>query len=61
MSNVISKYQRHKIEKLDAKQTTISIEKRHKIFIDSHGVNLSALVRDTLDNIIEQFNKPKKK
>lgn len=51
---------RHRVEKLDAIQTTVSIEKKHKYFLESHNVNLSALVRDTLDNIMGQFLKSNK-
>lgn len=40
-------------KKLDNKHTTsINVEKKQKEFLDKNNINLSALVRETIDNLI---------
>lgn len=58
MKSKISKYQRNRVEKLEAIATGISIERRHKVFLDSNGLNLSAIVRDALDALMEPKDSP---
>ena len=50
----IKNYQKPNPEKLDAVGTGISIEKKHKEFIEKNSINLSALVRDVLDKLIQE-------
>lgn len=50
----IKKYQRQNNEKLDAVTTAISIEKKHKSFLEKYNVNLSALIRDVLNKIMSE-------
>lgn len=45
-------YKKNRVEKLEAVTTGINIERRHKVFVESNGVNLSALVRDVLDELM---------
>lgn len=50
-------YQRHKVQKLDAIPRSISIERRHHIFVERLNINLSQLVRDLLDDLIKEADK----
>lgn len=45
-------YKRNRVDKLDGVTTGINVERRHKIFVETNGVNLSALVRDLLDKMM---------
>ena len=62
----LSKYQTNKVYKLDNVTTGVNIERRHKVFIESNGINLSALLRDVInglmaDEVAERLKrKPKK-
>lgn len=49
----IDKYRRNRVEKLEAIPTGVSIERRHKVFLDSNGLNLSAIVRDAIDALMQ--------
>jgi hypothetical protein len=53
-NNRLNKYKRNRVEKLEAIPTGVSIERRHKVFLDSHGLNLSAIVRDAVDALMNQ-------
>jgi hypothetical protein len=53
-------YTRNRVDKLDAVTTGVSIERRHKEFLEHHGVNLSALIRDVLDSLIEESERETK-
>lgn len=55
----LKEYQKPNIEKLDAVGTGVSLEKKHKEFIKENNINLSALVRDVLNKLMEQ-QKPEK-
>lgn len=37
-------------------QKSITVEERHQEFIENYSINLSALVRQTLEHFIEQHN-----
>ena len=54
----LKQYQRNRVEKLEAIATGVSIERRHKVFIDSHGLNLSAIVRDAVDSLMAPQDSP---
>ena len=60
--NKLTKYQKNRIEKLDAVQTSVSIERRHKVFLEQKNLNLSQIVRDALDYLMTDDSKqaPKK-
>lgn len=47
-------------DKLDSITTGVSIEKRQKIFLEERELNLSALVRDMLDDIMAKDARSKK-
>lgn len=53
----LEKYKRHRVEKLEFVPTGVSIERRHKVFIDSNGLNLSAIVRDAIDALMREEKK----
>jgi len=53
MSN-IDKYKKRDMKRLDGVVTSVSIEKRHKVFLIKHNLNLSELVRDSLDQIMAE-------
>lgn len=55
----LAKYQKHRIEKLDAVQTTINIERRHKVFIEQKNLNLSQIARDAIDSLMGQVSTTK--
>lgn len=58
MTNLkLKNYTKTKMLKLNAVTTGINIEKRHKIFLELNGVNLSALIRDVIDNLIKENEK----
>ena len=50
-------YQKSKTEKLDSVQTSVSIERRHKVFVEQKNINLSKVVRDALDILINETTK----
>lgn len=52
--NRLNKYKRNRVEKLEAIPTGVSIERRHKVFLDSNGLNLSAITRDAIDALMTQ-------
>lgn len=52
MIKTLKDYQRPRSEKLDFVTTGISIERRHKAFVEEKRLNLSALVRDVLDSLM---------
>ena len=54
----LNKYLNNKVDQLDCVTTGISIERRHKVFLETNKINLSALVRDILSGLIEE-NTPK--
>lgn len=45
-------YQKNRFEKLDSVVQSVNIERRHKVFLETHSVNLSAFVRDALDSLM---------
>lgn len=45
-------YQKSNTEKLDCITTGVSIERRHKVFIENERINLSQLVRDAIESIM---------
>ena len=57
----LSEFQKNKSEKLDAITTGVSIERRHKDFLEKNNLNLSALVRALLDFLISPKGKESKK
>lgn len=57
----LSDYKKNRVEKLEAVTTGINIERRHKVFVESNGVNLSALVRDVIDELMESDAKERLK
>lgn len=62
MNNIkLKNYTKIKMLKINAVTTGINIEKRHKIFLELNGVNLSALVRDVIDNLIKETEKNENK
>lgn len=50
----LEKYQKQNNEKLDAIGVGISVEKKHREFIKKFNINLSALVRDVLDMLMQE-------
>lgn len=53
-NRILDKYRKNRVEKLDAVPTGVSIERRHKRFIDENNLNLSAITRDAIDVIMVQ-------
>lgn len=49
----LSDYRKDRDEKLDAVTTSLTLERRHKDFLESQNLNLSKLVRDFLDEIMK--------
>lgn len=56
MKITLEKYQKQNSEKLDAVATGVSIEKKHKTFLEKYNINLSALIRDVLDALMKEKN-----
>ena len=54
----LARFAKNRVEKLDAIATGISIERRHKVFVDANGLNLSAIARDAVDALIEPRETP---
>lgn len=52
----LEKYIRKSATKPNCIQTSVYIELNQKKFIDTHCLNLSELVRDTLENLIQTTN-----
>ena len=48
-------------EKVEHVVTSLNIQKRHRDFLDGKQINLSALVRDLLDELIRESEEPKTK
>jgi hypothetical protein len=52
MTKNLKHYQKNRVEKLDAFGTGVTIERRHKVFLESNNLNLSAIVRDAIDSLM---------
>lgn len=50
----LSDYVETRINKIDAFSTSVSISETQRKFIKDNGINLSALVRDILNKLIEE-------
>lgn len=48
----LSDYKKNKVLKLDGVTTGVYIERRHKVFVESNGINLSSLMRDVIDSLM---------
>lgn len=57
----LEKYQKSNTEKLDATTSGVSIEKKHKLFLKKFKINLSALVRDVIDNLMREKEESEEK
>lgn len=60
-TNSFKKYQKQKADKLDVIGTGITIERKQKVFVDSNNLNLSLLVRDALDSMMDPVESPLEK
>ncbi len=58
---VIEDYIKETFEKIDAVTTSLNIERRHRDFLDRKNINLSKLVRDVLDQLMEGENNENQK
>lgn len=54
MKNLKEYVKRPKGERLDCKQTSVNLDAKHYKFVISNGLNLSAMVRDMLDCIMDK-------
>jgi len=53
----LDKYRRDRNVKLDPFVTSLTLDKRHKEFLDRENLELSPLVRDFLDSLMaERYN-----
>lgn len=57
----MTKYQKHRIDKMDGVQTSVNIERRHKVFLEKNNINLSQVARDAVDDLMAQEDKSAKK
>lgn len=55
----LKSYQKTSIDKLDSVGAGVNIERHHKEFLKKHSINLSALVRDVLDKLINESKEDK--
>lgn len=55
----IEKYMKKNAEKMNAVQTSVSIESKQKDFVDANNLNLSEMVRDMLSSMMNA-SKPRK-
>lgn len=49
-------YRRETADKLDAVTTSVHLDRKHMDFIRQNNINLSRLVRDVIDKIMEAKN-----
>lgn len=50
----LANYKKNRVEKLDYIITGVNIGRAHKMFIEAHNLNLSALVRDVISALMTQ-------
>lgn len=47
-------YKKNRVQKIDCVTTGVSVSRAQKIFIESQGINLSALLRDVIDSLMAE-------
>lgn len=57
----LSAYKKQKVVKQDCIQTSVSIRRDQKLFVDNNSLNLSEVTRDALDVLIQSTKNPQAK